>query len=97
MSELCRFVIFGAAGHLSRTKLLPSLYDLECAGRLADGLSFTALARREIDTDGWRAQLIEVLAERHGERLNEAAARRLAARFDYLCGDHQNPELYRRL
>ncbi|HEX7034869.1 MAG TPA: glucose-6-phosphate dehydrogenase [Pseudomonadales bacterium] len=97
MSEPCRFVIFGAAGHLARTKLLPSLYDLECAGRLADGLSFTALARREMDTDGWRAHLTEVLAERRGEHPNEAAARRLAGRFDYLCGDHQDPDLYRRL
>jgi glucose-6-phosphate 1-dehydrogenase len=97
MSEPCQFVIFGAAGHLSRTKLLPSLYDLERAGRLTPDLALTALARRDLHTDGWRTTLLEVLQERYGDDLDMEVAQRLVQRFDYVQGEHRDPELYRRV
>jgi glucose-6-phosphate 1-dehydrogenase len=97
MSAPCHFVIFGAAGHLARTKLLPSLYDLERAGRLAGDLAFTALARRDWDTERWRASMRELLTERHGDDLDAECAQRLAERFQYVQGEHQDPQIYRRV
>ena len=44
MSGPCHFVVFGALGHLVTTKLLPSLYHLELAGRLDEALGFVAFA-----------------------------------------------------
>jgi glucose-6-phosphate 1-dehydrogenase len=91
----CNFVIFGATGNLSSTKLLPALYRLEQAGRLPAGLNFIAFARRDWDDAAWRAHMKEVLAERikaDGETLE-----RFAGRFDYLQGELHDPQAYVRL
>ena len=37
--EPCTLVIFGAAGNLSRRKLIPSLFRLEMAGRLPERMA----------------------------------------------------------
>jgi glucose-6-phosphate 1-dehydrogenase len=93
----CHFAIFGAAGHLARTKLLPALYDLEAAGCLDERLCLTALARRDWDTDAWRAHLLELLREHRDAAFDAETAARLAQRFVYLQGEHRDPTLYRQL
>jgi glucose-6-phosphate 1-dehydrogenase len=93
----CHFVIFGAAGHLARTKLLPSLYDLEVAGRLDPGLGFTALARRDWDDAAWRSHLLELLQRDRSDSFDAQLASRFAERFGYLHGEHEDADLYRRL
>ncbi|HEY8522114.1 MAG TPA: glucose-6-phosphate dehydrogenase [Gammaproteobacteria bacterium] len=95
MAGPCHFAIFGASGHLATTKLLPSLYDLDAAGALDPALRFVALARRDWDTAAWRARVLGVLGERRS--LDHDAARRFAARFEYVRGDHRDEETYRKL
>jgi glucose-6-phosphate 1-dehydrogenase len=101
MAGPCRFIIFGAAGHLARTKLLPALCALEGAGLLAPSLGFIALARRDWDTAQWRQALVAWLAaEAPDDRAGgcaRATAERLAARFEFIGGDHHDPDHYRRL
>ncbi len=103
MSGSCRFVIFGAAGHLARSKLLPALYELEAAGLLADSLQLVALARQDQDTAQWRATLKQWLSDdgvtqrRSTVPLDTQAVERLAARFSYLAGDYRDAGLYERL
>jgi glucose-6-phosphate 1-dehydrogenase len=97
MSGPCHFVVFGAAGHLVTTKLLPSLYHLELAGRLDAPLGFVAFARRDWDTQRWRAHLDAVLAERYGTNRDAVAVRRFVDRFEYVKGDHRDPASYQRL
>ncbi|MEB2331116.1 MAG: glucose-6-phosphate dehydrogenase, partial [Nitrosomonas sp.] len=53
----CLFVIFGATGDLASNKLLPALFELENAGRLADNFSIVAFSRREWTTDDWLEHL----------------------------------------
>ena len=95
MSGPCHFVLFGATGHLVTTKLLPSLYDLELAGRLDPALGFVAFARRDWSTQRWRTHLEHVLAEQIAADAD--AARRFVERFDYVKGDHTDPAAYQRL
>jgi glucose-6-phosphate 1-dehydrogenase len=97
MSRPCHFVIFGAAGHLARTKLLPSLYRLDAAGHLDPGLSCVAMARRAWDDSAWRAYLLDLLEHRYGPALDAAAAARFVARFAYLRGDHTDTQVHHRL
>src|SRR5690606_40294326 len=59
----CRFVIFGVTGDLSRRKLLPSLYDLDCRGLLDEALYFVGVGRREWDDDAFRKYLRNELSE----------------------------------
>ncbi len=91
----CNFVIFGATGNLSSTKLLPALYRLEHAGKLPEGLNFIAFARRDWDDATWREHVKALLADRlkaDGEILE-----RFAKRFDYLRGELHDPQSYVRL
>ena len=95
MSGPCNFVVFGATGHLVTTKLLPSLYHLELAGRLDAPMGFIAFARRDWNTQRWRAHLEHVLAEQF--EANSDAARRFVERFVYVRGNHTDPAAYQRL
>lgn len=97
MSSPCRFVIFGAAGHLASTKLLPSLYHLEAAGRLDAPLAFVAFARRDWTTAQWRARVTETLAGHYGADLDAEITRRFAERFEFVAGDYADPAAYARL
>jgi len=97
MKAPCRFVIFGATGHLATTKLLPALYHLELSGKLDASLAFTAFARRDWDTARWRAHVAERLAEEVGDAMQPAATDRFVGRFDYVAGDHRDPDAYRGL
>ena len=97
MSGPCHFVIFGAAGHLSRTKLLPALYHLERAGRLEEPLAFVAVARRDWGTAGWRERAGAWIQEATGAALERPVLTRLLARFEFLRGDHGDPDCYRAL
>jgi glucose-6-phosphate 1-dehydrogenase len=93
----CSFVIFGATGHLSATKLLPALYHLEAAGRLPAVTNFIAFARRALDEPGWMQQMRAWLHERLGPRFDPALFERFAARFSYVSGDLRDPQAYQRL
>jgi glucose-6-phosphate 1-dehydrogenase len=93
----CSFVIFGATGHLSATKLLPALYDLEAAGHLPDVTNFIAFARRPYDDAGWTAQMEEWIRRRAGTRFDGSLFRKFAARFSYVSGDLREPQSYQHL
>lgn len=93
----CHFVVFGALGHLVTTKLLPSLYHLELAGRLDEPLEFVAFARRDWNTDRWRKHLEYVLGKLNGTNSDTAANRRFIQRFHYVRGDHTDASAYQRL
>jgi len=95
MSGPCHIVVFGATGHLATTKLLPSLYHLELAGRLDPPLGIIAFARRDWSTQHWHAHLEHVLAEQFAA--NPDMVRRFVERFEYVKGDHTEPAAYQRL
>ena len=97
MSGPCHFVIFGAAGHLATTKLLPSLYHLEKAGCLAEAMGIVAFARRDWDTKRWNSHLRDLLDDQLGDQLDPELLERFVQRFEYVRGDHSDPAAYTRL
>jgi glucose-6-phosphate 1-dehydrogenase len=93
----CHFVIFGATGNLASRKLLPALYELDVAGRLHADLRFIAFARRAWQNAEWAAHLNASLDEQLGRKCDPAIFERFAQRFDYVAGDLNDPQAYRRL
>jgi glucose-6-phosphate 1-dehydrogenase len=93
----CSFVIFGATGHLSATKLLPALYQLEAAGRLPAVTNFIAFARRPHDDASFARQMEAWLRDRVGAAFDAQLFSRFAARFSYVAGDLNDPQAYQRL
>ncbi len=93
----CSFVIFGATGNLASNKLLPALYHLEAAARLAENLSIIAFSRRDWNTDSWREHMRDVLAGKINGTLEGPVFERFLARFRYQKGDLNDVESYRAL
>ncbi len=93
----CTLVIFGATGNLSRIKLMPALYSLEREGRLPDGMTILAFARRPWDRDKWVDEVSEILREKYGEAIEETAYQRFCQRLHYFQGDLTDPQAFQRL
>lgn len=93
----CHFVIFGATGNLSTTKLLPCLYNLEALGRIPGDMSILALGRHEHTQESWLARLTEVLYDKFGYKVDPVVIERFAKRFSYINGDIREAITYQRL
>jgi len=59
----CVMVIFGAAGDLTRRKLIPSLYNLAKYKLLSREFAVIGVARNPMSTDEFRAKLVQDLKE----------------------------------
>ncbi len=92
MAEPCSFAIFGATGHLARTKLLPALYRLDAAAALADATRIVGIGRRDWDDAAWRRRVAEHLREQLP--LDEAVLERFLARLHFVRLDLSRPEDY---
>lgn len=85
-------VIFGATGNLSRTKLLPALYDLEKRKRLPQDMCFVAFARRDWSAREWRQFLEQALKQ--NVDFSKTVFSALAARFRYFQGDYHDARAF---
>ena len=93
----CYFVIFGATGNLASEKLLPSLYHLESAGRISEDLRFIATSRRDWNTQDWHQHMCDQLKARVGDQVDQDTCNRFISRFEFVSGDHCEPETYQKL
>ncbi|HEB78589.1 MAG TPA: glucose-6-phosphate dehydrogenase, partial [Methylothermaceae bacterium] len=95
MAEPCSFAIFGATGHLARTKLLPALYRLDVAAALADATRIVGIGRRDWDNATWRRLVAEQLREQL--TIDESVLERFLARLHFVQLDLSHPEDYANL
>lgn len=93
----CSFVIFGATGNLASSKLLPALFHLEIAARLAENLTIVAFSRRDWTLDSWREHVRNVLDGKVKNKLKGPEWERFLTRFRYQQGDLNDVESYRAL
>jgi len=93
----CSLVIFGSTGNLARSKLLPALYHLELAGRLAPGTRILGFGRRGWSDANWRDEVAQTLEGRVRGRIEPEALARLLARLRFVTGDLAEPEAFARL
>ena len=84
----CTMVILGAAGDLTRRKLLPSLLHLESDGALHDEFVVVGVARDPLSDEAFRDQARSALGA-GGELW-----RRFAPRLFYAAGDLADPGTY---
>jgi glucose-6-phosphate 1-dehydrogenase len=79
MNEACTLVIFGATGNLAKIKLLPALYQLERAARLAPQTRILGFGRRDWSDADWRQEVSATLTQRIGANLDPSVASALAS------------------
>lgn len=91
-------VILGASGDLTKRLLLPALYNLACDGLLPEGFAVVGMARRDLDTESFRAQQRQDIARFHTRDAFDAARWEwLESRLHYMSGDFGDPAAYERL
>ena len=93
----CVFTIFGSTGHLSRTKLLPSLYHLEAENRLPEGVVIVCVGRKPWNDETWRTEVKRWLEERIGAGLNSVCLSRFLEKVFYFLGDIEKEETFQLL
>lgn len=93
----CIMVIFGAAGDLTKRKLIPALYNLKKENLLADEFAVVGLARAEMSDDEFRQRLRDEMNEFATEKVEAETWDWLAERLHYLSGDFEDDETFSRL
>jgi glucose-6-phosphate 1-dehydrogenase len=100
----CAMVIFGADGDLTKRLIVPALYNLVNAKRLANGFQLVGVDLAAKTAEEWRKGLTDTMQEfaaHDGEfrvdHIDQTAWRWLTDRMSYLQGDLNYPGTYRRL
>jgi glucose-6-phosphate 1-dehydrogenase len=97
ISPPCILVIFGAAGDLTKRKLIPALYNLHCNNLLPDEFAVIGLARAEMDDEEFRRRQRDDMVEFATEKVDDALWDWLAERLSYLSGDFNDDATYAQL
>jgi glucose-6-phosphate 1-dehydrogenase len=87
MADSCTYVIFGATGNLSLTKLMPAFYHLEEVGRLQDCLRIVAVGRRDWTKQDWIEVAREAVAPLARGGMKNEVFERFSQRMDYVKVD----------
>ncbi len=93
----CAFVIFGAAGDLTKRKLLPALYNLKAAGLLPPQLAIVGVARKEKSHEQFREEQSKDIREFATQPVDEALWVDVRSALYYQAGEFSNPETYTKL
>jgi len=88
----CVFVLFGAAGDLTKRKLIPALFNLVKAKLLPDTFAVMGVSVDDLDVESFRQQVSEFLPTN-----DPAALDWLHSRLHYERGDFGDPNTFLRL
>jgi glucose-6-phosphate 1-dehydrogenase len=90
----CTVVIFGAAGDLTKRKLIPALQNLASYGLLPRQCSVVGVARRPLGDNDFRAQMAADLQKYATSPTTPEAAAAFSARLHFVGGDIDDPAMY---
>src|SRR5437762_1628842 len=90
VSPPCILVIFGAAGDLTKRKLIPALYNLKKNNLLPDQFAVVGVARAEMNDEEFRRRLSDDLHEFATEKVDPAVVEWLVQRLFYRAGDFED-------
>ena len=90
-------VIFGAAGDLTKRKLIPALYNLKHSRCLADNFAVLGIARAEMSDEEFRRRMRDEMDQFATDEIDKDEWEWLAQRLYYMPGDFEDDETYSRL
>src|SRR5438309_2624052 len=96
-SPPCIMVIFGAAGDLTKRKLIPALYNLKEGDLLSDSFAVIGVARAELNDEEFRQRLRDDMKEFATNKVDEKVWTWLEERLYYLSGDFKDDQTFTRL
>ncbi len=93
----CVLVIFGAAGDLTKRKLIPALYNLKQSNLLPDSFAVIGVARAEMNDEEFRRRLSDEIGEFATDHVDPQDWKWLEERLYYLSGDFDDNQTFVRL
>jgi glucose-6-phosphate 1-dehydrogenase len=96
-ADPCAFVIFGAAGDLTKRLLLPALYNLASGKLLPDGFALVGVARAPWSGDEFRDRMRAALKEFATDGVDQKTADALLRHCVYVRGDLDDAATYEAL
>jgi glucose-6-phosphate 1-dehydrogenase len=93
----CVMVIFGAAGDLTRRKLIPALYNLASEQLLSREFAIVGVARTPMTTDQFRDKVSSDIKEYATSPLDSDLWEWFVRRMYYITGDFDDPNTYAQL
>ncbi|MEW5977266.1 MAG: glucose-6-phosphate dehydrogenase [Acidobacteriota bacterium] len=96
-ADPCVMVILGAAGDLTKRKLIPALYNLAKERLLSPHFAIIGFARREMNHEQFRDKITADLREHATGDLEPALWAQLVDRLYYLCGTFEEADAFDRL
>jgi glucose-6-phosphate 1-dehydrogenase len=97
LADPCCLVIFGASGDLTHRLLVPALYNLGVAGLLPEAFALIGVARSELSSDAFRADLEKSLPKFATRQVDEAVVKRLLACVAYVQGAPDDPRTFEKI
>lgn len=94
MVEANTYVVFGATGNLSLTKLMPAFYHLEAVGRLPQGMRIVAIGRRDWQQADWQAEVQKYIEPIARGGIDHQVFKAFASRMDYVQIDISQTDAY---
>jgi glucose-6-phosphate 1-dehydrogenase len=95
--EPCVMVIFGAAGDLTKRKLIPALYNLARENLLSKEFAVVGFARAAMTTDEFRQRLTRDMQEFATDQVDPGIWDWFGKRLYYLPGNFGDQNAYRQL
>jgi glucose-6-phosphate 1-dehydrogenase len=97
LGDPCAMVIFGAAGDLTRRKLIPALYNLAKSELLSREFAVVGVARTKISSEEFRKKATEDIKEFATEKVDPDVWEWFVRRLYYLAGDFGDKNLFSEL
>jgi glucose-6-phosphate 1-dehydrogenase len=93
----CVIIIFGAAGDLTKRKLIPALYNLSKDGLLPQEFAVVGVTKRDMTDEAYRAKMSQDIQEFATEKVDRTLWQWLEQRLYNFQGDFLDPAAYGRL
>ena len=90
-------VIFGAAGDLTKRKLIPALFNMASEELLSAQVAMVGIDRVEMDSDAYRQTLSEEIDSYVGAGFTQELWDKNVSKAYYIPGDFRNEESYQQL
>ena len=97
VGDPCVMVIFGAAGDLTKRKLIPSLYNLKANGLLPDQFAVVGFSSGEMSSEEFRKRQSKDIREFATTKVDDATWKWFEERIEYVSGDFEDAAAYKRL
>jgi glucose-6-phosphate 1-dehydrogenase len=93
----CAIVIFGAAGDLTKRKLIPAFYNLARQNLLPKEFAIVGVARNPFTNESFRQQISKDLRELTPKDFDSGLWDGIVSRLYYLTAEFDDPAAYKRL